>query len=118
MKRADIARQVAQQLFAAEDALDGAIREFARLTAELMEARASMRLSAVVGPEVVLRAAAVQGALAQARAESAALHAALAEVRDGIGVRMDDVGGGDKTDADRPLWPFGSAAAEPLRAVG
>jgi hypothetical protein len=60
----------------------------------------------------------VGSALAAARAESAALHAALAEVRDQLGVRMDDISGGDKTDTSKPLWPFAAAAVEPLRAIG
>ncbi len=118
MKRADTCRSVAHQLFAAEAALDGAIRDYARLTAEMMEARTRMNISATVGSQAVVRAAAVGAALAQARAESSALHAALAEVRDGLGVRMGDVGGGDKTDTSRPLWPVGSASVEPLRAAG
>ena len=117
MRRADIARHVAQQLFTAEDALDVAIRDFARLTSELMEARTRMRLSAAVGPEVVARAAAVQAALANARTESAALHAALAEVKDGVGLRTVSVGAGDKTDVVEPA-PFGSATVAPLRAAG
>ena len=118
MKRADIARNVAQQLVTAEDALDAAIRDYARLTAELMEARVRARVSATVGAEVVACSARVQTALAAARTESAALHGALAQVRDDLGIRMDDVGAGDKTDADKPLWPFGSATVAPLRAAG
>lgn len=118
MKRADIARHVARQLFTAEDALDTAIRDFARLTAELMDARTRLGLSAAVGPEVVAHAAAVQAALAAARTESAALHAALVEVKDSVGLRTVDVGAGDKTDTTGPVWPFGSATVEPLRAAG
>ena len=118
MKRADIARHVARHLFTAEDALDVAIRDYARLTAEIMEARTQLNLSGAVGPEVVSRAAAVQAALANARAESAALHAALVEVKDGVGLRTAAVGGGDKTDTTGPMWPFGSATVEPLRATG
>ena len=121
MTRADIARQVAHQLIAAENALDVAIRDYARLTAELMEARPRAHVSPTVGGEAVARAAAVQTALAGARAESAALHAALAEVRDGLGVRMDDdgFGAGDKTNVARPAWPpLAAAGAEPLRAAG
>lgn len=118
MKRADIAREVAQSLFTAEDALDAAIRDFARLTAELMEARGRMGLAATVGPEVVSRGAAVQAALAQARTEAAAMHAALAQVKDGVGLRTVSVGAGDKTDEDAVKeWPIG-AAVHPLRAAG
>ena len=117
MKRADIAREIAQSLFTAEDALDIAIRDFARLTADLMEARSRMGLSATVGPQVVARGAAVQAALAEARTEAAALHAALALVKDGVGLRTVSVGAGDKTDEAQPEWPIG-AAVHPLRAAG
>ena len=116
MKRADTARQIARSLFTAEDALDAAIRDFARLTAELMEARGRMGLAATVGPHVVSRAAAVQTALASARAEAAALHAALAEVKDGVGLRAVSVGAGDKTEGVEE-WPTGSAV-HPLRSAG
>lgn len=119
MKRADIARHVAQHLFTAEDALDVTIRDFARLTAELMEARTRMGLSAAVGPEVVARAASVQAVLADARTEAAALHAALAAVKDGVGLRTVAVGAGDKGDDPDavPMWPLG-ATVQPLRAAG
>lgn len=118
MKRADIAREVAQHLFTAEDALDTAIRDFARLTAELMEARTRMGLSATVGPEVVARAAAVQAALAGARTEAAAMHAALAEVKDGVGLRTLALGAGDKTNPQAEVWPPTGAAVTPLRQAG
>ena len=118
MNRSEIAREVALSLFTAEGALDAAIRDYARLTAATMEARARLGLSAAVGSEVVSRNAAVQSALAAARVESAALHAALAEVGAGIGVRMDDVGAGEKTETSRPLWPLGASSVEPLRAAG
>ena len=117
MKRADIAREIAQSLFTAENALDTAIRDFARLTADLMEARSRMGLAATVGPQVVSRGAAVQAALAAARIEAAALHAALAEVKDGVGLRTVSVGAGDKMDDSVPEWPTG-AAVHPLRAAG
>ena len=51
-----------------------------------------------------------------ARAEAAALHAALAEVKDGVGLRTVSVGAGDKT-YDVEEWPKGSAVS-PLRTVG
>ena len=76
-----------------------------------------MGLSPCVGSEVVARAAAVQTALAGARAESAALHAALVQVKDGVGLRSVAVGVGDKTDGV-PEWPTGSGSVQPLRAAG
>lgn len=112
MKRADIAREVAQHLFTAEDALDAAIRDFARLTAELMEARSRMGLAATVGTEVISRGAAVQAALALARAEAAAMHAALADVKDGVGLRNVAIGAGDKADDSEHGGPVGTAVRD------
>ena len=117
MTRPDIAREVAQSLFTAESALDTAIRDFARLTADMVEARDRMGLSPCVGSEVVARAAAVQTALAGARTEAGALHAALVQVKDGVGLRTVALGVGDKTDS-APAWPVGSASVRPLRATG
>ena len=86
MKRVETAKSVAAQLFKAEDAIDEAIREAARLTLAVTDARGDLRLAAVVGSDVFDRAAALQGALAASRAHAVALHGALAEVRDQLRV--------------------------------
>lgn len=114
MDRHQVARNVAAQLFEAENALDQAIMAFARLTATAMAARGELNLSATLGGAVVARAAAVQGELSAARDEAAALHGALAELARRIRVRADgdydEIGGGDKHDPKGEL-------ARPLRAV-
>ncbi len=86
MTRLEAAKGVAAQLFKAEDAIDAAIREAARLTLAVTDARADLRLAAVVGSDVFDRAAALQGALAASRAQAVALHDALAQVRDQLRV--------------------------------
>lgn len=88
MTRLETAEGVAARLFAAEDAIDGAIREAARLTLAVADARGDLKLAAVVGTEVFDRAAALSGKLAASRAEAVALHEALAGVRDQLRIRM------------------------------
>ena len=97
MERILKARDVARALNTAEDALDAAIRDYARLTATLIDARTGMGLSATVGADIAVRMALVQTGLAGARAETAAMHDALSAVKDGIGLRSVAVGVGDKT---------------------
>jgi hypothetical protein len=96
MTRLETARSVATQLFKVEDAIDAAIGEAARLTLAVTEARGGLRLAAVVGGEVFDRAAGLHAQLAAARAEAAALHEALAEVRDRLRMDGDDFGSFDK----------------------
>lgn len=102
MTRFETAEGVAAQLFAAEDAIDGAIREAARLTLAVADARGDLRLAAVVGTEVFDRAAALSGKLAASRAEAVALHGALAEVRDQLRIRTPATLGGG---LDKPTPP-------------
>ncbi len=115
MTRIEAARDVAQALNLAEDALDAAIRDFARLTSRLVEARGEMGLSSTVGADVALRLAAVQSGLAGSRAEAAAVHTALGDVKDRIGLRSVAVGVGDKTD-EAPVTFRDDAVVRTLRA--
>lgn len=119
MDRNQIARGVAAQLFEAENALDEAIMAFSRLSATAMEARVELNLSAMLGADVVTRAAAVQTQLAAARGEAGVLHGALADLARRIRVRADGedydgLGAGDKHDPRGQALPAG---ARPLRAV-
>ena len=116
MTRLETAQGVATQLFKAEDAIDGAIREAARLTLAVSEARSDLRLAAVVGSEVFDRAAALHGGLAAARAQAVALHDSLAEVRDRLRIRMDGDGDGFGSMDKPPKQPTGEAdVAQPVR---
>lgn len=100
------ARAVAQALYTAEDAIDAAIREAARLTLAVSDARGDLRLAAVVGGEVFGRAATLHAGLAAARGQAAALHEALADVRDELRIRM------DAPDFGSPAKPPKGAAQE------
>lgn len=114
MTRSETARAVALQLYTAENAVDDAIREAARLTLAVADARSRLNLAAVVGPAVFDRASALQAGLAAARNEAVALHEALAAVRDQLRIRMD---GDDFGTPDKPPAPSGVQPA-PEEAPG
>ena len=113
MNRIETAKGVATQLFKAEDAIDGAIREAARLTLAVTDARGDLRLAAVVGSDVFDRAAALQGALAASRAQAVALHEALAQVRDRLRVPEAALSPG----LDKPLAVDPTAVDAPVRRL-
>lgn len=120
-KRLDVARAVAAQLYEAENAIDDAIREAARLTVAVTDARCDLNLAAVVGGDVFDRAAALQAGLARARTDAVALHHALAGVRDLLRIRMDDAGA-DFGNPDKPpglltLPEAGEDAPRRLRTI-
>lgn len=102
MKRKIVAHQVADQLFAAEAAIDRAVAETARLTSLLSEGRIEAGLSAVVGQDAIDRTSASIGALSTARRELVGAHAALAEVKDRVGLRTVAIGGMEKPEENAP----------------
>lgn len=89
MKRRIVAHQVADQLFAAEAAIDSALSAVASLTAMLPTARIDANLSAVVGQNVIDRTTETIAALAEA-------HRELHEVQHQIGLGAIALGGVDK----------------------
>jgi hypothetical protein len=97
MDKALIAQTVANKLFATEDAVDTAIVEASKLLGGLVEARHEMRLSAVVGDDVVVKVAAALTALAEARKAVVEAHNELAEVKLRVGIRAKLLGVVDKT---------------------
>jgi hypothetical protein len=102
MKRKIVAFKVADQLFAAELAIDRALSETARLTSMLSDARVEAGLSAVVGQSVMDRTCASIVMLANGRRELVEAHGALAEVKDRIGLRAIAIGGMDKPEENAP----------------
>ena len=102
MKRKIVAHKVADQLFAAELAIDRALSETARLTSLLSDARVEAGLSAVVGQSVMDRTCASIVSLAAGRRELVEAHGALAEVKDRIGLRAIAIGGMDKPEENAP----------------
>jgi hypothetical protein len=102
MKRKIVAHKVADQLFAAEAAIDRAVSETARLTSLLSDSRIEAGLSAVVGQDVMDRASASIGALSTARRELVGAHEALSIVKDQIGLRTVSIGGMIKPGENAP----------------
>ena len=92
-QRLNAAREIADQLFAAERAIDDAVAQVAALTACMPRARMEANIAATVGHAALERSASTMAALIQARGEIIAAHEALAEAKDQIGLRTVAVGG-------------------------
>ena len=82
MDRAFVAQGVANRLFATETSIDKALAEASQLMAEMVEARQTLRVSAVVGDAAISKAAQTIASLSEARAAVVATHHELAEVKD------------------------------------
>lgn len=102
MKRRIVAHRVADQLFAAENAIDGALAAVATLTAMLPAARIEANLSAVVGQGVIDRTTQTIAALAEARRGIVEAHRELHDVQHQIGLGAIALGGVDKPEEDVP----------------
>lgn len=105
MKRKIVAHQVADQLFAAEAAIDSALSAVASLTAMLPTARMDARISAVVGQSVFERTSETIAALATARRGIVETHRELSGVQAEIGLRHVALGGWEKPPEDVPRTP-------------
>lgn len=110
MKRRILAHQVADQLFAAEAAIDGALSAVAQLTAMLPNIRIEAGLSAVVGQNVIDRSSQTIAALADARRGIVETHRELTEVQHQIGLGAVALGG-----VDKPNIALGVSGAETSR---
>lgn len=117
MKRKIVAHKVADQLFAAEAAIDNALSAVATLAALLPNARIEARLSAVVGQTVINRASETIAALAEARNGIVETHNALSQVQHQIGLGAVAVGPVlDKPEENLPM-PGWLIANEESRAA-
>ncbi len=111
-QRLNAAREIADQLFAAERAIDDAVAQVAALTACMPRARMEANIAANVGHAALERSANTMSALIEARREIIAAHEALAEAKDQVGLRTVAVGGGMyKGDKAQLLTVVESAAA-------
>jgi hypothetical protein len=95
--RLEAAKEVANCLFAAEEAIDIAIARAAELASAMPIARAKAKLSTVVGHGALDQAAKSFAMLIQAREAIIATHHDLAETKDLIGLRTYSMGGLGKT---------------------
>ena len=102
MERALVAQKVANELFAAEVAIDDAIARTSKLVGELVVARQALGLSAVVGGEAITKATQAVTALADARAAVVTAHNELADTKLRIGIRTKLSGIGSKSEASLP----------------
>jgi hypothetical protein len=89
------AQTVADHLFAAEAALDEAIRCTAALAGALPAARLEAKLSAAIGQDAFAGASRTMTVLTDARAELLRTHSALGEAKNSIGLRHVAIGGTD-----------------------
>jgi hypothetical protein len=87
---------VANKLFATEKAIDAAIAEAAALLGGMSEARAELRVSAVVGDDATRKIAETISQLTEARRAIVEAHRELDVVKGQIGVRTKLIGVIDK----------------------
>ena len=87
MKKTQVARDVVQKLYAAENSLDTTIAEMATLLATLVEARQQLGLAAPTGAESIARISEALTALNAARAATVVGHDELKQVYDTLGLR-------------------------------
>jgi hypothetical protein len=111
MERALVAQQVANKLFATENAIDQAIADASALVGELIKARQELGVSAVFADEAFTKTTAALAALGEARTAMVAAHHDLADAKLRAGIRTKLAGIGDKPAQSR------YTAAE-LREVG
>lgn len=88
-----IAEQVAEQLFAAEAAIDAAIAAAATLTGMMPAIRAEAGLSAFIGQYAIIEASETTAMLVRARSSICATHKALTVAQEQMGLGAVNFGG-------------------------
>jgi hypothetical protein len=86
------AQGVANRLFSAEAAVDGALGEASRLMGELMSARQELRIAAQTGDAAVSKVAEAVATLAAARHALVEAHGELTDAKLRIGIRTRMIG--------------------------
>ncbi len=92
--RRQAARDVANRLIAAENAIDIALQRTAELTGCMPHARGKANFAAEIGQEALERAAGTFAVLVQARREIVETHRELAQTQARVGLRAYAMGGG------------------------
>lgn len=112
--RLEIARRVADQLFAAESAIDAALAQTAALAGVIPAVREDARLSALTGQGAIERAIETMAALGQARRSIVEMHKQLSITQKQIGLGTVNFGGlvekPELASARPTLQPVASAA--------
>jgi hypothetical protein len=88
-----VAEQVAEQLYAAEAAIDAAIAATATLTGMMPAIRAEAGLSAFIGQEAIVEASETTAMLVRARSSICATHKALTLAQKQMGLGAVNFGG-------------------------
>lgn len=114
MSRQSIGEALACRLYAAETAIDQALRETAMLAAVLPTARADAYLSAVTGQRAFDGAAASISALAEARSHLIQTHNTLAALARKLGLDTLAVGPLDKPGDQPPIGGLGHDRDAPM----
>ena len=97
MKRRIVAEQLASRLFTTEEAVDSTLALMGDLIAAMPRARLEAGLGAGVGQQAVDRVLEAASGMAHARRSLIAVHEALAQAKEQVGLRrVTLVGGGDK----------------------
>jgi hypothetical protein len=91
-QRRDAAMQVAECLFAAEEAIDTALARTAELNSKMVTARTDASLSALVGQDAFEVSASAFAALARARSDIVETHKRLSEAKIQVGLREIAIG--------------------------
>ena len=107
-ERIEATNDLANQLFAAEAAIDTAITEMAKLSAMMPEARIRVKVSASLGHDAMQHASQSLSSLVEARTGIVSVHSALDQAKTDIGLRTYGLGGG---------WQKGPSAASSLEIV-
>ena len=112
-ERIEATNDIAAQLFAAEEAIDAAITQMARLSAIMPQARLKVKVSASLGHAALKHASDSLSSLIDAREQVVSVHAALDQVKTDIGLRTYGIGAGyEKPRAEAaPLLEIVSEAA-------
>ena len=92
-RRRETAQKIADQLFAAEAAIDAAIAATAQLAAMMPLARQDARVSALIGQDALVRAAETCTALVAARGSIVETHKALTVAQHDMGLGAVAFGG-------------------------
>ena len=118
MDKIEVAKGVAEELWATERAIDAAIAQGGDFVATMIQARRDLNLAAVVGADAQTKVIEALGALAQARAAVVAAHADLAVAQRRLGIDVTSHGGPlGKPDDGASTPPSGRLEARRLRVA-
>jgi|GEM_PF-2234659 len=98
MKRSEVATDLAQQLFAAEAAVEQAFLQLGALAQALPEARSRSGMAATVGQKAFEAVLQSMDGQVQSRRAMIALHEELARLKEQSPYRSVAIGGGEKTE--------------------